>query len=78
MLFAILIAFAGAAIAAPTRQVPLARRWANESVVWEHVRHGREILGDYEVCSTLCDWMSNYDDSTPLSSLSVPGSHDTA
>ncbi|KAK8843515.1 hypothetical protein IAR55_007175 [Kwoniella newhampshirensis] len=40
---------------------------------------GKGILGSYQKCSTkTCNWMSRYPDSTSITDMSIPGTHDTA
>ncbi|OCF54396.1 hypothetical protein L486_07944 [Kwoniella mangroviensis CBS 10435] len=45
----------------------------------EALKRGSGILGSYSKCSgSLCSWMSKVSDTTRITDMSIPGTHDTA
>ncbi|WVQ81586.1 hypothetical protein IAT38_003710 [Cryptococcus sp. DSM 104549] len=72
-----LLSLALSAFAAPTIE-PRAKYDTAE--LNKALKRGVNILGSYKKCSskTLCSWMSKYADSTSITDMSIPGTHDTA
>ncbi|KAH7097630.1 PLC-like phosphodiesterase [Auriculariales sp. MPI-PUGE-AT-0066] len=58
--------------------LPLALAAVDPTQLQQHLTRGVGILGNYSTSGSLTDWMAALDDSAALTSLNLPGTHDSA